>query len=109
MSVAPTHWLFQWRSREWSLDLVSAWNFLALRRRLGLSFGELGRFLREQGDVDILEDLTGGDAEESIGGFDEIVTLRAGVLPAKRISEGDAGGELFGLNEEAGAVGDPLI
>ena len=31
------------------------------------------------------------------------------MLTPERVGEGEAGGELFGLNQEAGAIGDPLI
>ena len=62
-----------------------------------------------QGDVNVFEDLARGDAENAVGGFDEIVALAAGVLPAERVGEGEAGGELFGFDEEAGAIGDPWV
>jgi len=64
-------------------------------------------WIGKQGDVDVLEDLTGGDAENAVGGFDQIVALAAGVLTAENVGEGEAGGELLGFDQKAGAVGDP--
>ena len=61
----------------------------------------------EQGDIDILEDLTWGDAQNAVGRFDEVVALAAGVLTAENVGEGEAGGELLGFDEKAGAIGDP--
>jgi len=60
-----------------------------------------------QGDINILEDLTGSDAENAVGGFDEIVALRAAVLTAENVGEGEAGSESFGFYHEAGAIRDP--
>jgi len=59
--------------------------------------------------VDVFEDLTGRDAENAVGGFDEIVALAAGVLATERVGEGEAGGELLGFDEEAGAIGGPWV
>ena len=67
----------------------------------------IGSFAGEQGDVDILEDLTGCDAENAVGRFDEIVALATGVLTAEDVGEGEAGGELLGFDQKTGAVGDP--
>jgi hypothetical protein len=39
------------------------------RRAYG-GFGLLRGFVREQGDVDVLEDLARSDAENTVGGFD---------------------------------------
>ena len=69
----------------------------------------LGSLAGEQGDVDILEDLARGDAENTIGGLDQIVALASGVLTAEDVGEGEAGGELFCFDQETGAVGDPWI
>jgi len=77
--------------------------------RLGLIRERLipERSICEQGDVDILEDLTGSDAQNTVGGLDEIVALASGVQAAENIGEGEAGAELPGFDEEAGAVSDP--
>ncbi len=61
----------------------------------------------QEGYVDVLEDLPGHDAEDIVGGFDEVVALAAGVWPAEEIGEGEAGGELFGFDQKTGAVGNP--
>jgi hypothetical protein len=51
-----------------------------------------------QGDVNVFEDLAGGDAENAVAGFDEIVAFASGVLTAEDVSEGEAGGELLGFD-----------
>ena len=48
--------------------------------------------------IDVLEDLTGGDAENAFGRFDEVVAFASGVLTAEKIGEGEAGGELLGCD-----------
>ena len=73
------------------------------------SLKRLGSFAGEQGDIDILEDLARGDAENTIGGFDQIVALASGVLTAEDVGESEAGGELFCFDQKTGAVGDPWI
>lgn len=79
-------------------------SFLRLR-----SLNRLGSFAGEQGDVDIFEDLARSDAKNTIGGLDQIVALASGVLTAKDVGEGEAGGELFCFDQKTGAVGDPWI
>ena len=76
--------------------------FLLRRSVIGL-----GRFGGEQGDINIFEDLTRSDAKNAVGGFDEVVALASGVLTAEHVSEGEAGGELLGLDQKASTVGDP--
>lgn len=66
-----------------------------------------GNFAGQQGDVDVLEDLPGRDAQHTVGGFDEVVALAAGVLTAESVGEGEAGGELFGCDQKASAIGNP--
>jgi len=63
--------------------------------------------IRLEWDIDILEDLARGDAENAVGGFDEVVALAAGVLTAEGVGEGEAGGELLGLDQKASAIGCP--
>jgi len=63
----------------------------------------------QQGYVDVFENLTGSDAENAVGGFDEIVALAAGVQAAERIGEVEAGGKLLGFDQEAGAIGNPWV
>jgi hypothetical protein len=62
-----------------------------------------------QRHVDILEDLPGRDAENAVARFDKIVALASGVLPAEKIDEGEAGGELLGFDQKAGAIGNPWV
>ena len=59
-----------------------------------------------EGHINVFEDLTGLDAENAIA-LDEVVAFASGVLPTKSVGESEAGGELFGINDEAGAVGGP--
>lgn len=60
------------------------------------------------GDVDVFEDAARSDAENTFGRLDEIVSLAAAVLTTEGIDEGESVVELFGLNEEASAVGLPF-
>jgi hypothetical protein len=59
-----------------------------------------------KGDIDIFEDLAGLDAKNAVA-LDEVVAFASGVLTAEGIGEGEAGGELLGVDEEAGAIGRP--
>lgn len=77
-------------------------------RRLGVGRSRvIGKFVGLQWDVNILEDLTRRDAQNPIGGFDEIVSFATGVLPAEDVGKGEAVGKLFGFDQKTGAVGDP--
>jgi len=60
-----------------------------------------------QGDIDVLEELAGSDAQDTVGGFDEVIALHAAVLSAKNVGEGEAGGELFGFDQKASAISGP--
>ena len=62
-----------------------------------------------EGTVDVFENLTGSDAENSVSRFDEIVALAAGVLTAERVGEIETGVELLGFDKEASTVCDPAI
>jgi len=73
------------------------------RRPRPRSMGLIG----PQGYIDVFEDLPGSDAENAVGGFDEVVALASGVMTTESVGEGEAGGELFGFDEEAGAVSGP--
>ena len=73
------------------------------------NFGLLRCLAGEQGYVDVLEDLARRYAENAIGGFDEIVALAAGMLSPENVGEGEAGGELFGFDQKASAIGDPWV
>jgi hypothetical protein len=85
-------------------SIVGAVHFsLWRRRRCRERFSQV----RKQGYVDIFEDLPGCDAENTIGGFDEVVAFATGVLTAENVGEGETGGELLGFDQKAGAVGDP--
>ena len=55
-------------------------------------------------DVNIFEDLARSDAENSVARFDQVVAFAAAVLPSQVIGEAEVGVELFGFDEESGAV-----
>ena len=61
----------------------------------------------QQGDVDVLEYLTGRDTENTVGGLDQIVALASRVQTAERVGEAEAGAELLGVDQKARAIGDP--
>jgi hypothetical protein len=52
----------------------------------------------QQGDVDVLEDPLGSDAENAVARFDQVVALASGVLTAEKVGEGEAVGELFAFD-----------
>ena len=57
------------------------------------------RFVAEgHGDVDVLEDAARGDAENAVGGFDEVIAFASAMLAAEMIDEAEAGTELFGFD-----------
>lgn len=64
---------------------------------------------KTHGDVDVFENLTGSNAENSIAGFDEVVPFSSAMLAAKVIGEAEAGVELLGFYQKASAVSLPLI
>lgn len=61
----------------------------------GSKFAWLGRSWRggvgkqAHGDVDVLEDLARGDAEDSIAGLDEVVASTAAMLAPEMVGEGE--------------------
>lgn len=63
----------------------------------------------EDGHVNVFEKLTRENAENAVGKFGKVVALAAGVLAAEYVGESQAGGKLFGFDEEAGAISDPGI
>jgi hypothetical protein len=63
----------------------------------------------QQRYIDVFEDLTGSDAKNAVGGFDQIVALASGVLTAEDVGEGEAGGELLGFDQKPGAICGPWI
>jgi hypothetical protein len=65
-------------------------------------------FDRGHRDVDVLEDLTGSDAENTIGGFDQVVAFATAMLATKMIGEAESGIELLGFDEKTGAVRLPF-
>jgi hypothetical protein len=51
-----------------------------------------------QGDIDVLEDAARSDAEDTVGGFDEVVAFTSAMLAAEVIDEAEAGTELFSFD-----------
>jgi hypothetical protein len=60
------------------------------------------------GNVDVLEDAARGDAEDAVGGFDEVVAFASAVLAAEVVDEAESGTELFGFDQGACAVRLPF-
>jgi hypothetical protein len=50
------------------------------------------------GDINVLEDAARGNAENTIGGFDEVVASASAVLAAEVVDEAETGAELFGFD-----------
>ena len=73
------------------------------------SGNRLASFARQQGDINVLENLARGDAEHTVGSLDQIVAFATGVLTAEYVGECEAGGELLGFDQKTGAVSDPWI
>lgn len=65
--------------------------------------------VRGHQDVNVLEDAARSDAEDAVGGFDEIVSFAAGMLAAEVVDEAETGSELFGLHQETRAVRLPFL
>jgi hypothetical protein len=59
--------------------------------------------------VNILEDPLRRDAKATFGRFDEIVSGRTGVFPAKRVGETKWFSELTGAHEKTRAVDSPCF
>lgn len=58
-----------------------------------------GRFVTQgHRDIDVLKDAARGDAENTVGGFDEVVALASAMLAAEVVDEAEAGAELFGFD-----------
>lgn len=70
---------------------------------IGNSFSPPGH-----GNVDVLKDLAGGDAEDAFRRFDQVIAFAATVLAAELISEAESVLEFLGFYQEAGAVGLPF-
>ncbi|MFZ0481401.1 MAG: hypothetical protein WAL71_19835 [Terriglobales bacterium] len=57
--------------------------------------------------VDVFKEKATGDATDSVGSFDEVVTGLAGMFAAERIREDEGLGELAGAHEESRAINVP--
>jgi hypothetical protein len=60
-----------------------------------------------QGNVNVFKKGLGGDAENTVGKFDEVIPGPAGMFAAERVGEEERFGELTGADEEAGAINVP--
>jgi hypothetical protein len=58
--------------------------------------------------VNIFENLPRGDAENSVGGLNQVIAFASAVLSAEMVGEAEVRAELFGFDKKAGAVGFPL-
>lgn len=74
----------------------------------GTGYCGVGRVSDRHGDVDVLEDLAGSDAENAVEGLDEVVALAATMLASEMIGEAERGAELLGFDEEASAIRFPF-
>lgn len=52
----------------------------------------------QHGHVDVFENLAGGDAENAIERFDQIVAPSAAMLTSEMVDETESGAELLGLD-----------
>ena len=111
--------------RDWGIELVGCDPFdfqgleakslqtdwvLAGRVEIGLSGFDFMAdiFVGRHGNVNVFEDLARGDAEDTIGGLDQIVAFATAVLAAEVIGEAEAGTELLSLDQKTGAIGLPF-
>src|SRR5215469_12975421 len=67
-------------------------------RRLGL-----------QGHVDVFKDFTWRDPQEPFGRLNQVISRRAPMLPAERVSEGERLGELLSADQKASAIDIPIF
>jgi len=90
-------------SQRFDAEICQTQRVIQISRVLG------GRIWSEaHEDVDVFENLTRSDAEDSVAGFDEIVALASAVLAAEVVGEAEAGIKLFCFYQETRAVGFPL-
>jgi hypothetical protein len=112
------------RSADWLLAEFYLLDLQSLKRpAVQLWFADCGFFDRRffdrgfagglatqgHGDVDVFEDAARGDADDAVGGFDEVVAFASAVLAAELVGETESGTELLGLDQEACAVGLPCL
>src|SRR4029077_7357146 len=111
-------------SADWSLAEFYLFDLKSLKRSaVELWFADCGFFDRRfydrgfarglatqgHGDVDVFEDAARGDADDAVGGFDEVVAFASAVLAAELVGETERGTELLGLDQEACAVVLPCL
>jgi len=77
--------------------------------RVNDCFGASGSSRRRHEDINVLEDAARGDADYAVGRLDQVVTFATAMLTAKMIDEAEGGIELFGVDQEACAVGLPFF
>jgi hypothetical protein len=63
---------------------------------------------RTHHNVDILEDLARSDAAGAVRGLDQVVTRLATMFATKLVDERERLSELFGFDQEAGAIDFPF-
>jgi hypothetical protein len=72
-------------------------------------FGSARFVLHGHRNVNVLEDAARGDAEHTIGRFDEVIALASAMLAAEMVDEGETGAELFSLYQKTSTVSLPFL
>jgi hypothetical protein len=67
------------------------------------------RWLGLQGHIDVFKDLTRRDPQEPFGRLNQVISRRAPMLPAERVSEDKRLGELPGADQKASAIDIPIF
>jgi len=88
----------KWLEPELTLDRDFVFVGLAIR----------GIWRSAHGNVNVLENLSRGDAQNSVAGLNQVIALASAVLSAEMVGEAEVRAELFGFDKKAGAVGFPL-
>jgi hypothetical protein len=72
-------------------------------------FGSARFVLHGHRNVNVLEDAARGDADDAVGRFNEVVAFATAMLAAEMVDKTESGIELFGIDQEACAVGLPFF
>jgi hypothetical protein len=72
-------------------------------------FGSARFVLHGYRNVNVLEDAARGDADDAVRRFNEVVAFATAMLAAEMVDKTESGIELFGIDQEACAVGLPFF
>jgi len=67
------------------------------------------RWLGLQGHINVFKDFTWRDPQEPFGRLNQVISRRAPMLPAERVSEGERLGELLSADQKASAIDIPIF